>query len=229
MDIATADRLVQLRKANGLSQEALAASLGVSRQAVSKWERAEASPDTDNLIALASIYGMTLDQLLDTTKDKYILDEGEKEPEQKEEKLSKKIINKGKEYINNPLYPKAAKKMFKFPYPIIVVIAYLVICFGLKALGVNDPWGVFALLFLTIPMYYMVAAACRTTTKKGFLFLMPVPVAVVTVYLFMGMVFGAWKIPAILFLLIPLYYWYVIFYVKGGKKKENENSYKDNK
>lgn len=48
----------------GLSQEALADRLGVSRQAVSKWERAESLPDTDNLIALAAIYGLTLDELL---------------------------------------------------------------------------------------------------------------------------------------------------------------------
>ena len=42
----------------------LAEKLGVSRQAVSKWERSEASPDTDNLIELAHIYGVTLDELL---------------------------------------------------------------------------------------------------------------------------------------------------------------------
>ena len=52
------------RKQAGLSQEALADKLGVSRQAVSKWERAESLPDTDNLIALAAFYGLTLDELL---------------------------------------------------------------------------------------------------------------------------------------------------------------------
>lgn len=59
-----AQRLVDRRKAAGLSQEALAAQLGVSRQAVSKWERSESSPDTDNLIALAAMYGVSLDELL---------------------------------------------------------------------------------------------------------------------------------------------------------------------
>ena len=53
MNIEIANRLVNLRKSNNLSQEALAEKLGISRQAVSKWERAEASPDTDNLILLA--------------------------------------------------------------------------------------------------------------------------------------------------------------------------------
>lgn len=48
MDLAMAQRLVDRRKAASLSQEALAAQLGVSRQAVSKWERSESSPDTDS-------------------------------------------------------------------------------------------------------------------------------------------------------------------------------------
>lgn len=66
MNIEIANRLVNLRKQNNLSQEALAEKLGISRQAVSKWERAEASPDTDNLILLARLYGVSLDELLRT-------------------------------------------------------------------------------------------------------------------------------------------------------------------
>ena len=64
MNIETANRLLQFRKQHNLSQEELASKIGVSRQAVSKWERAEASPDTDNLILLAEIYGVSLDELL---------------------------------------------------------------------------------------------------------------------------------------------------------------------
>lgn len=66
MNIEIANRLVNLRKSNNLSQEALAEKLGISRQAVSKWERAEASPDTDNLILLARLYNISLDELLRT-------------------------------------------------------------------------------------------------------------------------------------------------------------------
>lgn len=66
MNIEVANRLVELRKTHNLSQEALAEKLGISRQAVSKWERAEASPDTDNLISLARLYRISLDDLLMT-------------------------------------------------------------------------------------------------------------------------------------------------------------------
>ena len=66
MNLEIANRLQQLRKEKGFSQEQLANELGISRQAVSKWERAESSPDTDNLICLAKLYGVSLDELLST-------------------------------------------------------------------------------------------------------------------------------------------------------------------
>ena len=69
MNLEIAERLVSLRKKHGLSQEDLAEKLGVSRQAISKWERVEASPDTDNLIALAKLYGISLDELLNYSPD----------------------------------------------------------------------------------------------------------------------------------------------------------------
>ena len=79
MNIETANRLLQYRKENNLSQEDLAEKIGVSRQAVSKWERAEASPDTDNLIRLAEIYGVSLDEMLTGKKT-----QAEPEPEPQE-------------------------------------------------------------------------------------------------------------------------------------------------
>lgn len=58
------DRLVQLRRERKLSQEEVADRLFVSRQAVSKWERGESLPDTSNLIGLAKLYNLSIDELL---------------------------------------------------------------------------------------------------------------------------------------------------------------------
>ena len=89
MNIEIANRLVNLRKTNGLSQEALAEKLGISRQAVSKWERAEASPDTDNLILLAKIYKISLDELLfseeEPNPDNQASESAAKRPNEKED------------------------------------------------------------------------------------------------------------------------------------------------
>ncbi len=75
MNIEIANRLVNLRKEKGLSQEQLAEKIGVSRQAVSKWERSEASPDTDNIILLARLYNISLDELLRTEDEIPVPDE----------------------------------------------------------------------------------------------------------------------------------------------------------
>ena len=58
------NKLYELRKQSGLSQEEFADKIGVSRQAVSKWERGEALPDTDNLITIAKLYKISLDELI---------------------------------------------------------------------------------------------------------------------------------------------------------------------
>lgn len=57
------DRLCRLRLACGLSQDAVAAELGVSRQAVRHWESGAAAPDAAELQALATLYGVTPDEL----------------------------------------------------------------------------------------------------------------------------------------------------------------------
>lgn len=59
-------RIAARRKALGLSQEALGARLGVSRQAVSKWETDAATPDMENLMALARMFNVSLPELTDT-------------------------------------------------------------------------------------------------------------------------------------------------------------------
>jgi len=56
--------LYELRKKHGLSQEEFAERLCVSRQAISKWERAEAYPDTENLIIISNMFNVSIDELI---------------------------------------------------------------------------------------------------------------------------------------------------------------------
>ena len=57
-------RIQEARKAAGLSQESLGERLGVSRQAVSKWEADTSVPELENLIAMSRIFGVTIGALL---------------------------------------------------------------------------------------------------------------------------------------------------------------------
>ena len=101
MNIEIADKLVKLRKQNGYSQEELADKLGLSRQAVSKWERAEASPDTDNLICLAKLYNISLDELLSTEDDvETIVKEQVKKDKEEDKKEDKSSLHIGEDGIH---------------------------------------------------------------------------------------------------------------------------------
>ena len=59
-----ADKLIRLRKINGMSQEDLADELGVSRQAISKWEGMLSVPDLQNVLKISELFGVTTDYLL---------------------------------------------------------------------------------------------------------------------------------------------------------------------
>lgn len=167
-----AQRLAGLRRERGYSQEALAAKLGLSRQAVSKWERAESQPDTTNLIALADLYGITLDELIRNGCD-------EADPSHEDEaahgEACEQRIEAAPEMPDLALQPASeaaarepeapcpplppqpvAPQRFRnpwmtFPYPILVVIVYLAIGFAFRW------WHPGWVLFLTIPFYYWAA------------------------------------------------------------------------
>ena len=58
------EKLIQLRRTTGLSQEELGNKLNVARQTVSKWELGETTPEMDKLIKLSEIFNVTLDELI---------------------------------------------------------------------------------------------------------------------------------------------------------------------
>lgn len=63
-NIRTGKRIAQLRKSKGLTQQQLAERLNLSNKTISKWETGAGSPDISNLLALAEILGVSVDELL---------------------------------------------------------------------------------------------------------------------------------------------------------------------
>ena len=59
-----AEKLKSIRKQAGMSQEQLAEKLGVSRQAVTKWEADAGIPDIENMMAVSALFGISIDELL---------------------------------------------------------------------------------------------------------------------------------------------------------------------
>ena len=65
-----ADKIIDLRKKNGWSQEELAEHLGVSRQSVSKWESAQSIPDMGRIVQMSELFGVSTDYLLKDSMEK---------------------------------------------------------------------------------------------------------------------------------------------------------------
>lgn len=217
MNIKLADRLVALRKEKGFSQEELADRLGISRQAVSKWEQALSSPDLDNLVSLAQLYGLTLDELVRVEAPEADAcpgegpDEGTKlfvgqapaAPRPPEAGPEPRGVPDGAE---GPAYPAEAivkqrrQKnwgwLFVFPYPVVAALAFLILGFG---------WGLWHpgwIVFLTIPVYYTVVTGLTQNRPLYF----AVPVICILVYFILGIFFYLWHPGWIILLVIPLYY-----------------------
>ncbi|TCW53963.1 transcriptional regulator with XRE-family HTH domain [Bacillus thuringiensis] len=77
-------QLKRLRESKGFSQEDVAKKIGVTRQAVYKWEHDKSCPDIDNLILLSEMYNVTLDELIkgnQSFKEKIHIDEEDEEDE----------------------------------------------------------------------------------------------------------------------------------------------------
>lgn len=96
------NKLYELRKKKGLSQEELAGKLNVSRQTVSKWELGDSTPDMEKLIALSDLFEISIDELV----------LGKIQESAKEASGQSAFINSFEEKICTPKNKKKAKKVF---------------------------------------------------------------------------------------------------------------------
>lgn len=82
MDLS--EKILKLRKVHGLSQDELAEKLGITRQAISKWESSQATPELDNIVKLAAVFETSTDYFLhSSTTDELILKTSVLERQQK--------------------------------------------------------------------------------------------------------------------------------------------------
>lgn len=93
-----ADKIINLRKKNGWSQEELAEKLGVTRQSISKYESAQSIPDLDKILKLSEIFGVTTDYLIkdELEEEEYVpsqMQENESESDRSVHKVTMEMAN----------------------------------------------------------------------------------------------------------------------------------------
>ena len=198
MNVKIANKLYELRKQSGISQEELADKIGVSRQAVSKWERAEASPDTDNLILLAKIYNVSLDDIIseeDITEaekvekvEAEVVDEDEDDDDkmQKDDCCTREVHRKSVIVVSSvtgALY-------------LLATIAFLLIGF------LTHVWHPTWVLFLAPIVIGSLISAIQHKNANRFNY----PVFMVIIFMVFGTLFNIWHPLWIVFVTIPAYY-----------------------
>lgn len=162
------EKIQMLRSKEGLSQEQLAERLTVSRQSVSKWELGQSTPDLDYVVQLSDIFNVSLDYLV---KDNNSQSENQQiASNEKTKVLDDTVFTKFPFPFFIPAFIICSLFGFhkgwnwfgkseptflqKLPIPFIIAVIYVVFCLtGLTA------WHPFWVIFLLVPIYYLVAFA----------------------------------------------------------------------
>lgn len=213
MNIEIANRLYELRKKHGYSQEELADKLGISRQSVSKWERAEASPDTDNLICLAKLYNVSIDDILrsDETIEDIVKETKERTDAKKievETEDDRTIIIDKDGVINLGPSDVRRRKVYKFfnsqIVDLLVICFYLIAGFSGKQLGFGIwSWHPTWIIFLLLPIYHEIV---KSIYKRKLCTDFAINCLAAFAYLFIGFRYGIWHPSWVVFFVIPIYY-----------------------
>lgn len=122
-----ADRIQNLRKSKGISQEELADKVGVSRQAVSKWESEQSLPELDKILLLSDYFGVTTDYLL----------KGVEQAVQTEKKVNANIFVIPATVLNFIGLIVSAAVWFEEQVPMALVIGLIFMALGCMILGIG--------------------------------------------------------------------------------------------
>ncbi len=202
------ENLIALRKSRGLSQNDIALKLYVSRQAVSKWERGESTPDVDTIIAISQLYDVSVDELL-----KEDLSQNNNNTLCEQDFKSLKIKNR----------KDVAKKMIVFSLCAIGI--YALIC-GIIFTSLVTITPYIWLIWFTLPIVPPIAlliAFRHYLDKRSMMFFINMPFIAGLIYLIIlnfGNSISAW----IAFLTIPTYYAIALIVAVAITKQKSKNN-----
>lgn len=239
------NNLYELRRKAGLSQEELADRLYVSRQAVSKWERGEAYPDTENLITISEMFKVTIDELLNA-KDLSFSDAENIDAADVNEQanITDKTESKGgyglRLELDNGINMKfgngdesdfidedednddkdvAARSSWK--YAALYSVPYSILCLvAFLVLGFTlNAWNWSWTLFMTVPVYDSVLDAIRKKSLSEFEY----AIFVAFIYCLFGIIYKWWHPGWVIFVTVPVFYTVAETIDKHINKKNTTN------
>lgn len=185
-----ADRIQSLRKQKGMSQIELADAIGVSRQAVSKWESEQAIPDLDKIVAMSEIFGTTTDYLLKGIEplDGEVNASGSAKPKMSKEDslaLAEKLtheyktleklrsqISDNETIIKRPVdgsYAQHAAFKFFWPFFIYALLSYILVAVLARIFVAKETTGLWVLLLIGVPVGVLIFGGVHSCRKRDIL------------------------------------------------------------
>lgn len=161
MSLILADKIIELRKKNGWSQEQLAQKLNVTRQSISKWEGAQSVPDLQKIILLSEIFGVTTDYLIKDEIEEEFLNEDV------DLKVRKVTLTEAKEFLNIKHTNAKLMALGVFLCIISPVCLFVLLSLGEKIIAGNLATAVgLSILMILVAIATGIFIYCEEKTKK---------------------------------------------------------------
>lgn len=167
-----ADKIINLRKKNGWSQEELAEKLGVTRQSISKYEGAQSIPDLDKILKLSEIFGVTTDYLIkdELEEEEYAasqMQENESESDRSVHKVTMEMANEYLQIIDWSAGKTAFATMLCILSPIVLLMLGAMSEMPNYHISENAAAGIgICVLIVLIAIAVTIFILCGMKTKK---------------------------------------------------------------
>lgn len=167
-----ADKIINLRKKNGWSQEELAEKLGVTRQSISKYEGAQSIPDLDKILKLSEIFGVTTDYLIkdELEEEEYApsqMHENESESDRSVHKVTMEMANEYLQIIDWSAGKTAFATMLCILSPIVLLMLGAMSEMPNYHISENAAAGIgICVLIVLIAIAVTIFILCGMKTKK---------------------------------------------------------------
>ncbi len=167
-----ADKIINLRKKNGWSQEELAEKLGVTRQSISKYEGAQSIPDLDKILKLSEIFGVTTDYLIkdELEEEEYVpsqMQENESESDRSVHKVTMEMANEYLQIIDWSAGKTAFATMLCILSPIVLLMLGAMSEMPNYHISENATAGIgICVLIVLIAIAVTIFILCGMKTKK---------------------------------------------------------------
>lgn len=167
-----AEKIINLRKKNGWSQEELAEKLGVTRQSISKYEGAQSIPDLDKILKLSEIFGVTTDYLIkgELEEEEYApsqMHENESESDRSVHKVTMEMANEYLQIIDWSAGKTAFATMLCILSPIVLLMLGAMSEMPNYHISENAAAGIgICVLIVLIAIAVTIFILCGMKTKK---------------------------------------------------------------